>query len=216
MNRLTEKDISQLGRLTGRGAEVVSEQISTFRIFLVKKEASMKVRVTDIPPEGRDFEFEIESASLNERLRPVEEQLQKGVVREPIYVFSKSPHASVHLELEGSTVMYRGTVAGEYQTRCAHCGEDISKAIETKINLFLKPISARDKPADLVDDLQLGFYDGKEVECSEVAEEYLVLAIPYRDTCDDTAACEARYKDVSKDESTPDPRLAVLSQIKLH
>jgi uncharacterized metal-binding protein YceD (DUF177 family) len=141
----------------------------------------MKVPITDIPPEGKDFVFELSKELINARLH--ETRQSKGAMSAPAYSFSDHPSVHFHLELEGRTVTIDGDVAGKFQASCSRCVDETTQNMNAPVSLVLKPHSERRRPEDEVEDLNIGFYDGKEVDCASIAEEYLVLAIPYSVLC---------------------------------
>lgn len=146
----------------------------------------MIINITDIPPEGRDLKFNLDLASLTHRVREFEDG--------PGYKFSCAPEVALHLDLEGKTVVISGDIRGEMETNCSRCLEAVTKAAAVQVRTVMKPRKAAAKPGKEAvigaddEDLELSYYDGKEIDCGTLAEELLVLSLPYRVICKD--ACK--------------------------
>ncbi|MCC6954869.1 MAG: DUF177 domain-containing protein [Deltaproteobacteria bacterium] len=146
----------------------------------------MKIRIRDIPPEGRTLEWSLDLDSLQRRLVPESEGGPARKLVMPEYVFSAPPPATVQLELEGSTVMIDGTVSAQFRTNCVRCLEPTNASIQSPVKMVLKSHSERSRPDEEVEDVQLGFYDGKEVDCAPIVEESLVLTLPLNVVCSES------------------------------
>ncbi|MFN8389789.1 MAG: DUF177 domain-containing protein [Bdellovibrionota bacterium] len=181
----------------------------------------MRIRIADIPPEGRELDFELRKESVNARVGSSREPSADATAQGPTYTFLSNPHVHVRLMLEGSTVVISGNVKGEYVTQCARCAEDAKRGVSTPLDLVLKPQSGRSEDAE---DLHFGTYSGEEIECSDFAEEFLVLSLPFTVLCDDKCKglCPQCGKNLNmgacdcKPEPTGDPRLSVLRELKIH
>lgn len=138
----------------------------------------MIIKISDIPAEGRDVEFGLNLKTLQSRVSPEEGSEPHA----PDYRFIGQPSASVHLTLEGNSVRVRGVTEGDYQTSCARCAEETTKSLKVPLQVVLKPHTERGKESE-VEDLSLGYYDEDEVDCGALAEEYLILALPYTVYC---------------------------------
>ena len=71
---------------------------------------------------------------------------------------------------EGRPVLIEGEADGTYRTVCGRCAEEVERPLKIPIQMVLKPHSERSRPDEEVEDLQLGFYDGKEVDCNPIVE----------------------------------------------
>ena len=142
----------------------------------------MQVRVNDLPVGGRDFVFEIDITSLNNRLSANRDDSLSLPETGPICTFQKNCRVSVHVELEGITVFIKGEVLGDYKTQCSRCGENILKTLKADINMVLKPV-ADERKSEQVEDINFGYYDGSVVDCGDIAEEFLVLSLPFVELC---------------------------------
>lgn len=125
----------------------------------------MIIRVREIPNEGRDFEFVIKSPTV------------EG--------FEESPKVQVKVLLEGKQVQIIGSVSGVLNTECSRCGDDFKLPLSTSFGMFLKPSDPKFSNFKLEEDVGYGLYDGHEFDCAEIANEALVLAIPFAPLCSD-------------------------------
>ncbi len=183
----------------------------------------MIIRITDIPPEGRELEFTLDCQALNARTALAHETRLEA----PEYKFIDAPRAQLALSLEGTTVQVKGQASSTYQTPCARCIEPTEKALETPIDLIIKPASERSRAGEEVEDLQLSFYDGKEINLAPIIEEALILSLPYTVICKtdcrglcpkcgtnlNLGICDCKEE---AEEKPVDPRWAKLKELKLH
>ena len=184
----------------------------------------MKININDIPPQGRDLSFSFEAAGLNERVRAARQgHNEREEVLPPDYAFLPSPEATVHLEAEGKTIVVTGKACAVYKTPCSRCAEDTEKRLEVSIQIVLKPHSPDARADDEAEDLHLGFYDGIEVDCGSIAEEFLILSLPYSVVCSEDCKGLCPVCGQNRNSGTcscqphesSDPRFAVLRDLKL-
>lgn len=168
----------------------------------------MKIRITDIPPEGVTTQFPLDVEAVNHRVagdaslggeesrvekasrarESHEKTAAKGGGRkrkgEPEVAFTGNPEVSLEIVLEGRTVHLSGSARGELKSPCARCAEPAFQVLDVPIGMTLKPESERER--DAVEDIDFGYYAGEEIDCSAVAEEALMLAIPYVSVCSES------------------------------
>ena len=177
----------------------------------------MKIAITDIPPEGRDLSFDIDEGEMNARLRDARErQSTRGT--SPDYHFLPHPKATTHLNLEGQTVVINGNAEAQFVTECSRCADETTKSLTVPIKMILKP-SKED-----IEDVQIGSYDGRDVDLGPIVEESLLLSLPYTVVC--SPECKGLCQRCGKNlnlgpcECAPvekgDERLAVLKTLKIH
>ena len=187
------------------------------------KDNLLRIHIDDIPPEGRNVEFSLSVERLNERVALGKEMDSQAKQRTPDYLFSAAPEAKVRLSLEGSTVLVDGTIKGTYRTVCARCAEDTETDLETKLHLVLKPHSERSVVGAEEEDLNFGIYEEETIDCSSIAEEFLVLALPFTVLCGEKCKglCPHCGKNLNagpcscREEKEGDPRLKALRDLKL-
>jgi uncharacterized metal-binding protein YceD (DUF177 family) len=184
----------------------------------------MKVKISDVPPEGLDIEFPLSVSSLNDRVNAGHKAGAPAASSYPVYLFVEAPNVVLHIDLQGSSVTLNGRTSGSFRAACSRCAEDIDKTLVTNISIILQPRSPSAKrSADEVEDLGFGFYDGKEIDCSDIVEEQLILALPYTVACEapSAEACPLAQASLEylrrEDKNTEgDERLALLRTLKVN
>ena len=147
----------------------------------------MKLRITDIPPEGLALDFEIAAEHLAARIEQAGAVATKsGAVPPPSYEVTCPPKCELKLHLEGSSVFIDGRSEAMLQTVCARCAEEAKLRLSVPVKLTLKPKSRKHVIGANDEGLEFGVYDGEEINCSDIVEEYLVLALPFTVLCSDT------------------------------
>jgi uncharacterized protein len=167
----------------------------------------MIIRVKDIPLEGRTLQFSLGHEEFSERLGP---SSNINCLIDPV--------ASIHLEVNGKTVVAEGSVSGEFRAVCARCAEEMELKLNTRIEMVFKPY--RDNGGD--EDVQLSFYDGERLDLRPMAEEGLILSIPMTTVCSPNCnglcpVCgeNRNIRECSCRETAPDERFQVLRALKL-
>lgn len=178
----------------------------------------MIIKITDIPPEGRELDFPLSHQLLNQRINSVADVYDKNAVKPPEYVFEQSPSAHVELQLQGSTVFLEGTAKGAFTSPCSRCGNSVRKEVTTPLKIVLKP--RPENPADWEEeDVEFGYYADKEVNCATIVEDIVVLELPYAVYCSEVGE-DCVLPEISKEDSKTAPfadeRFAVLKNIKIN
>ena len=182
----------------------------------------MLIHTKNIPPEGKQLEFLLDSSHLHQRVAEVTESLEPGAVPPPDYQFAGGLPVSLFLTIEGTTVTVRGEVRASYQTICGRCASEVAVEATVPVAMFLKPRPREEGCDD--EDIAYGFYDDNEVDCAVLAEECVILSLPANPLCREdcrgicpecgenlnTASCGCRR------EPEGDERFAVLRNLKLH
>jgi len=146
----------------------------------------MIIKVTDIPPEGREIDFALEQSDLNDRVTLAGEREAGAGTPPPPYAFVPPLHVWLRLELEGSTVIARGKAVARFRTPCARCAEETEKELAIPVTMILKPRTVRGPDAAHDEDVNFGYYDGQEVNCGSFVEELLIIALPFTALCTET------------------------------
>ena len=127
----------------------------------------MVVKLKDIPAEGKNIEFNLDIDSLNSR------------VNSSNYTFEASSKANLNLRLNNNTVELMGNVKGKFQTGCSRCNTKVDREINVPFKIILKPKSMEvDSKNEELEDLNFGYYLEDKIDCSEIAEEHLMLSLP--------------------------------------
>jgi len=178
----------------------------------------MKVRLINIPTEGLAVDFALNCASLNRRAAATE--MLSPVV---LPTFVGEPQANLFLQKEALTVIIKGTASATFQTVCARCAEQASDSINVDILLVLKPFDPGTQLDNQIEDVNLGFYNGQDIECDRIAEEFVLLNVPISVVCKEDckglcascgtnlnlSTCSCEKADVG------DERLAILRGLKV-
>lgn len=143
----------------------------------------MKVRIHDIPQEGLELAFDLDKSSLNTRASL--SNRKHGKVEESIE-FIDEASVNLKLEIQGTTVLMTGVAGGKYLAVCSRCAEESTFKLPVKVNLIVKPKSGRDIAGAEDEDVNVSFYSGTELDCSQLVEDLLILALPYCNLCSDT------------------------------
>ena len=123
------------------------------------------------------------------------------------------------------TIRVRGRIRGAVETGCARCLEPVKTELDADFDLFYYPMSliARNEevPIDR-GDTDIGFYEGRGLELSQVVSEQIVLWLPMRGLCGDDCKgicprCGANRNrgSCSCEEEFVDPRWDALKNLQL-
>jgi uncharacterized protein len=103
-------------------------------------------------------------------------------------------HAEGQAELLSNTlgeIRIRGKIHVEIEADCDRCLELIRRPIDSDFDLYYRPTPDSDIPHELAIDegeAEIGFYDDGGIELAEVMREYVLLALPMQQVCDE--ACK--------------------------
>ena len=128
----------------------------------------MKIIISDIPDEGLvlDLEekFESEDVSL---LSPVR----------------------AHLELtkEHSEVIVEGSLNAELEFECSRCLKKFRRVMDVPVNVVYHPVKelGDDRHGLKDDEMDMGFYQGDELNLQELIREQVMLNIEMKPLCDE-------------------------------
>ena len=133
----------------------------------------MIVKLKDIPADGKNIEYDLDIESLNSR------------VNSSNYTFDNAPKANLNLILNSNTVVVKGDIIGEYCTACSRCNNKVTKDFKVPFKIILKPKDLdADSKSEELEDVNFGYYLEDKVNCSEIAEEYLMLSLPMVTQCE--------------------------------
>jgi uncharacterized protein len=103
-------------------------------------------------------------------------------------------HAEGQAELLSNTlgeIRIRGKIHVEIEADCDRCLELIHRPIDSDFDLYYRPTPDSSLPHELAIDegeAEIGFYDVGGIELAEVMREYVLLALPMQQVCDE--ACK--------------------------
>jgi uncharacterized protein len=131
----------------------------------------------------------------------------------------------VHLEVkpDGVDVVVQGQLSATVPQVCGRCLETLPAHVNATVDVRLLPRPATADPVKLAaDDLDVDFYANGEVDVARVVETETTLALPMKPLCRDDcrglcAVCGGNRNVVECAcvQRAPDPRLAVLKDLKL-
>lgn len=182
----------------------------------------MIIHIADIPQDGLLVNFLLDKDSLYERINAIRAIDYGKVVLPPEYKFVSPPSVELKLQLRGSTVMMDGKITGTFICPCSRCAEDIESSMSINIHMALKP--STDSADNNDEDIGFGYYTEKQVNCENIAQEYLILNIPHTVTCSAASVNECpraseHIKSIMKkqtDDSTVlDDRFSMLRKLKV-
>ena len=134
----------------------------------------MKIDLTNIPSEGKKFNFEFDQ---DWRKRELEEERILGL--------SAPLSALIKIQLVGKKVSLEGSISTSLLLQCDRCLEpyswDLSK--DFRIFLSLSPFQGGVDVELFEDDLNLEFIQGNFLELEQVLKEQIILSLPMKTLC---------------------------------
>lgn len=154
----------------------------------------MKILITDIPDEGLYLDIE-------EKFGGEEVSLVSPV--------------KAHLELTKaySEIMVTGNVSAELELECSRCLKKYRRIMNEPVNVVYHPLAeiGTDRHELKDDEMDMGFYQGEELDLQELIREQVMLNIQMKPLCDEnckgicsqcgtdlnagTCSCEAKKVD---------------------
>jgi len=135
------------------------------------------LKLDDIPAEGLNLNWVEERSSL---LAYLENFTQID------FDFEKPLQTEVRVWKAGQSVVIRGSVETALQLQCVRCLKGFSFPLTSSFELTLLPL----KKTPAVEEVELGekdmessFYEGGEIQLSEIACEQIFLEIPFKPLC---------------------------------
>lgn len=131
----------------------------------------MKVRISDLPPEGLKISETIPLEPLNGRLN----EGHGCDIR-----FTTPPEVRVTVTPTPDGAETRGQVSAKYLQPCGRCSDAIERSLSTDFNYILKPIPAHAVGKGLPefeDDLGILFFDGEHIELEGPIQESLIVQL---------------------------------------
>ncbi len=164
----------------------------------------MKILVSDITEEGLDLEFEetVRSESLS-LLSPV--------------------RAALRVDKFGAEVLAKGEVKTRVELQCSRCLKSFPQDMDVMVNVVYHPAEELkgDERHEIKDDeLDLGFYQGDELDVDDLVMEQILLNVPMKPLCSDACkgicpkcGADLNAKACNCEHREPDPRLEVLKKL---
>lgn len=160
----------------------------------------MKIVIADIPDEGLELDIEervnVEDVALS---GPVISQLSLNKVEREIII--------------------TGRLKAEMELQCSRCLKDFTQRLDINVNVVYHPAEdvAGEKHALKDDELDMGFYQGEELDLQELLKEQILLNKQMKPLCGEhcKGICPKCGKDLNTGQCNCsqreiDPRLEVL------
>lgn len=161
----------------------------------------MKMLLSDITGEGLDLELE-------ETLEPDNYKLNSPV------------RASLRIDKVASEVIVNGRVRCNIELQCSRCLKNFIKDADVSVNVVYHPLEELkgvDKHEVKDDELDMGFYEGNELDIRELLKEQIILSVPMKPLCSEfcKGICPECGTDLNIDtcgcgQKKMDPRFEVL------
>jgi uncharacterized protein len=111
-------------------------------------------------------------------------------------VFAEEPHntakllspfnVNVHIRRVGEDLDVSGSFKVRVEFNCDRCCDDAVVELKDNFHLILLPkAEEEDSSEEPEDEVELGYYEGEEVDLSEYVKEILFLAMPIKLLCKD-------------------------------
>jgi uncharacterized protein len=135
----------------------------------------MRIHVEQIEAAPKTLAYAEEIGDLNQRLAAGPHDLE---VRPPLAVDLTYYRA-------GLDCVFEGTLAGSGEATCARCAEAFTLPLATRFRVILSPRAVMDQENRELscEDLGFGFYDGDEIDVTNLVHEHVLLALPTRLLC---------------------------------
>lgn len=164
----------------------------------------MKILLSDITDEGLELAFE-ETLSL-----------------EPLKLRSPA-RVTLRIDKIGPEVCARGNVRTSMELQCSRCLRSFEKDVDVNVNVVYHPmeeLKGEERHEIRDDELDMGFYQGDELEVRDLVTEQLLLSVPMKPLCSDS--CKGICPDCGTDlnigtcaceRKGTDPRLEILKKL---
>ncbi len=169
-----------------------------------------KVLINDIPPEGLSLYYE----DMPGLLDGLDDCWASGPIKGEVFIFRS-----------GKKIEITGKVEAALELLCHRCLAHYDSSVSVKFHYtFLEPPSwKKDEEIKLSpEDIEISYYNGEEIELSDIFREQILLQLPMRQLCkeDCKGICPGCGADLNtepcrcKDTSEEGP-FAILKKIKI-
>jgi uncharacterized protein len=127
----------------------------------------MNLLISDIPEEGLDLELK--------------ETVEADTILSPI-------RARLRIEKVGSEVLVRGALIADVKLQCSRCLKDFWSELAIPVDVVYHPVEElkeEDKHEIKVEELDMDFYSGEEMDLLALVREQVVLNLPMKPLCAD-------------------------------
>ena len=182
---------------------------------------AIRVNISDITDLGYELQSEIDPKALERRVNSsAHSKLQPDITFSNEFSFPESPKVKVRFDKEGSIIYMTGEIRARFSTLCSRCADELEQEVTIPVKYIYKKYSQRLRPEDQLPDLDLGFYDGLQLDVGDVVRDVLILSLPFTPLCSPDCEgvcpnCGANRNRENCQCDTPKSGLGLLSGIKL-
>ncbi|MEW6161923.1 MAG: DUF177 domain-containing protein [Nitrospirota bacterium] len=127
----------------------------------------MKVLISEIPEEGLDLELQ-EMIKSDASLSPIRAQLR--------------------IKKVGTEVAVSGKILADVELQCSRCLKDFRSMLTIPVDVLYRPVEnlrGEDKHELKVDELDMSFYSGDELDLLDLIKEQIMLNLSMKPLCSD-------------------------------
>jgi len=175
----------------------------------------MKVKIDDLPPEGRTFEVEVEAGDLDQSLGPE---------RDPGLVWSGPAHGTITLNKAGRSLRVQGRTTFRFTEPCARCLAEVDREERATFDLTKRLGAEPDHPRTHEvrdDEVDEDYLAEPEIDLTRVVLEQVALELPQRVLCSESCKglCPQCGANLNQETcrcttQTVDPRFALLAKLR--
>jgi uncharacterized protein len=153
------------------------------------------LKLDDIPAEGLNLNWKEDRSSLSIYLQNFS-QID--------FAFEAPLQSEAKVSKAGQSVLINGKVQTTLQLQCVRCLKEFSYPISSTFELTLIPLkepSSTEETELGEEDMESNFYQGGEIQLSEIACEQIFLEIPFKPLCQENCKglCPICGKDLNLD-----------------
>jgi len=152
------------------------------------------LELDEITEEGLNVDWKEDPASLAAYL---------GNFSQIDFLFETPIEATAKVWKAGQSIVIKGGLKALLRLRCARCLEEFSYPLSSTFEVALTPskeASSEEEVELSEEDMESNFYEGGEIQLSEIACEQIFLEIPYQPLCreDCRGLCPVCGKDLNR------------------
>ena len=137
------------------------------------------LKLDEVPEEGLELEWKEERTALLAYLKDLSRI---------DFDFETPLRSQAKIKKAGGLVFISGKVQTVLQLQCVRCLKEFSYPLSTTFDLTLHPLNEvpSEEETELgSEEMELNFFEGREVHLSEIACEQIFLEIPYQPLCEE-------------------------------
>jgi|GEM_PF-3227918 len=151
----------------------------------MKKNPSFSININQIPPEGREFKFSVDSSWVDDNLGDCD-----------ICIFSEEGSLNVFVTPVGSDYYIKGNVVLTIKTTCVRC----LRAAVISLNVPLSFVMVKEGSSHLLTKQNLSEpgirrFSNNELIFDEEVRESILLEMPMNPTCPQGCSIDDLYRD---------------------